>query len=101
MENLEHLIEAIRSALGPTSGLDSDDIDHNQLIALIEAYRSEESDWHPFAFFDANRNYTRNLVDDTNGKSNILVVCWVRLAAKSNERITYNSTESWQRQPHT
>lgn len=82
MKDFQNLIEAIGSALGPTSGLDSEDVDHSQLIALMEEYRSEESDWTPYSLFDPNRNYTRNLVDDTNGKSNILVVCWVRTTKK-------------------
>lgn len=77
MDNFKNLIEAIGSALGPTSGLDSEDVDHNELIALMEGYSSEEAEWAPYSLFDPNRNYTRNLVDDTNGKSNILVVCWV------------------------
>lgn len=72
-----HLIKAISSALGPSSGLDSEDVDHNELIALMKKYHSDETEWSPFALFDLDRNYTRNLVDDTNGKSNILVVCWV------------------------
>lgn len=78
MDTFGDLIKAIGSALGPTSGLDSEDVDHNQLIALMEGYRSDESEWSSYSLFDSNRNYTRNLVDDTNGKSNLLVVCWVR-----------------------
>lgn len=78
MESFENLIQAIGSALGPTSGLDCDDVDHNELIALMEQYQSDEAEWAPYSLFDQSRNYTRNLVDDTNGKSNILVVCWVR-----------------------
>jgi cysteine dioxygenase len=79
MKNFGDLIKAISSALGPTSGLDSEDVDHDQLIILMEEYRSDETEWLPYSLFDSNRNYTRNLVDDTNGKSNILVVCWVRM----------------------
>ena len=77
MDNFKQRITAIAAALGPTSGLDSDDIDHNELIALMERYRPDEREWHPYALGDDSRNYTRNLVDNTNGKSNILVVVWV------------------------
>lgn len=83
MDDFKNLIEAISSVLGPTSGLDSEDVDHNELLALMERYRSEEADWTTYSFFDPKRNYTRNLVDDTNGKSNILIVCWVGIIGKS------------------
>lgn len=77
MTTLKDLIEAIGEILGPTSGLDSDEVDHNALIHLMEQYKSDETDWAPYNLSDPSRNYTRNLVDETNGKSNILVVCWV------------------------
>lgn len=86
MDNFGNLIKAIGLALGPTSGLNSDDVDPNELIALMEQYASDETEWSPFALFDSNRNYTRNLVDDTNGKSNILVVCWVRARESTTEQ---------------
>ena len=77
MSSFTDLIRAIGTALGPTSGLDSDEVNHNGLIALMEQYESNEADWSLYALGDSNRNYTRNLVDNTNGKSNILVVVWV------------------------
>lgn len=77
IESLTELIEAIRGALGPCSGLDSEEVDHNELLRLMDAYSSNVDDWAQYALFDPSRNYTRNLVDDTNGKSNILVVAWV------------------------
>jgi len=77
MDSFTDLIKAIGAALGPTSGLDSDEVNHNELIALMEQYDLDEADWSPYALGDPSRNYTRNLVDNTNGKSNILVVVWV------------------------
>ncbi len=77
MASFTNLIKAIGAALGPTSGLDSEEVNHNELIAFMEQYTSDEADWSPYALGDASRNYTRNLVDNTNGKSNILVVVWV------------------------
>lgn len=77
MDGFTDLIGAIGAALGPTSGLDSDEVNHNELIALMEQYQSDEADWSSYALGDTSRNYTRNLVDNTNGKSNILVVVWV------------------------
>lgn len=77
MKTFKDLIEAIAMALGPTSGLDCEEVNHNELIELMEEYASREAEWAPYALGDPNRNYTRNLVDNTNGKSNILVVVWV------------------------
>ena len=77
MDSFTDLIKAIGAALGPTSGLDSDEVNHNELIALMEHYESDEADWSSYALGDTSRNYTRNLVDNTNGKSNVLVVVWV------------------------
>ena len=39
-------------------------------------YISCEPEWQQYAFADASRNYTRNLVDEGNGKSNLLIVVW-------------------------
>lgn len=83
MDSLKDLIEAIREALGPCSGLDSEEVDHNELLRLMDKYTSNISDWAAYALFDPSRHYTRNLVDDTNGKSNILVVAWVCIHKKS------------------
>ncbi|KAM0328079.1 hypothetical protein ACHAQA_005482 [Verticillium albo-atrum] len=72
----DRLVQALKTALGPSSGLDSDDIDVDYLAALMRDYVSSEEDWARFAFADASRGYTRNLVDDGNGKSNLLVLVW-------------------------
>ena len=37
--------------------------------------QSNEADWKKYAHFDQFK-YTRNLVDDGNGKFNLLVLCW-------------------------
>lgn len=87
MFKLENLIKAISDVLGTTSALDSEDVDHNKLIKLMEWYVSDEDDWAAYNLSDPNRNYTRNLVDETNGKSNILVVCWVRQLEEQNKQI--------------
>lgn len=68
----EELVQALKAALGPSSGLDSDDVDVEYLASLMKNYNSSESDWMKFAFADASRGYTRNLVDDGNGKSNLV-----------------------------
>ncbi|ROT40637.1 cysteine dioxygenase type I [Sodiomyces alkalinus F11] len=72
----DELVQALKLALGPSSGLDSDDVDIEYLTSLMREYGSAESEWSRFAFADASRGYTRNLVDDGNGKSNLLVLVW-------------------------
>ncbi|EFX04176.1 cysteine dioxygenase [Grosmannia clavigera kw1407] len=70
------LILGLKHALGPSSGLTSDDIDVGHLTRLMEKYDAKEKGWMPYNFGDASRGYTRNLVDEGNGKSNLLVLVW-------------------------
>ncbi|KAK0099963.1 Cysteine dioxygenase [Cadophora gregata] len=72
----ETLISDLSKILGPSSGLDSSDIDVLQLQKLMENYISSEKDWEKYAFEDLSRGYTRNLVDEGNGKSNLLILVW-------------------------
>ncbi|KAL2438822.1 Cysteine dioxygenase [Exophiala dermatitidis] len=75
-DDFHRLVRTLSDVLGPSSGIDSADVDENDLIRLMEGYVSQESQWHQYAFADPSRNYTRNLVDEGNGKSNLLVVVW-------------------------
>ncbi|KIX02007.1 uncharacterized protein Z518_07946 [Rhinocladiella mackenziei CBS 650.93] len=75
-DEFHRLVRALSDVLGPSSGIDSADVDENDLIRLMEEYISDENQWHQYAFADPSRNYTRNLVDEGNGKSNLLVVVW-------------------------
>ena len=77
MKTFQEVIDGISEVLGPTSGLDCEEIDHKVLIDLMSQYTSNESDWIQYALTDPRRLYTRNLVADTNKKSNILVLVWV------------------------
>ncbi|KAL8381635.1 hypothetical protein RB595_005765 [Gaeumannomyces hyphopodioides] len=70
------LVVELKHALGPSSGLTSDDVDVNHLTWLMDGYDAREQGWLPFAMQDASRGYTRNLVDEGNGKSNLLVLVW-------------------------
>ncbi|TQN71357.1 Cysteine dioxygenase [Colletotrichum shisoi] len=67
----DELVLALKEALGPSSGLDSADVDVNELMKLMEEYNTKESDWIQFAFAEKSMGYTRNLVDEGNGKSNL------------------------------
>lgn len=68
----EELVLALKSALGPSSGLTSDDVDVTFLTRLMKLYDSRDRSWAKYAFGDASRGYTRNLVDEGNGKSNLV-----------------------------
>ena len=68
----EQLVHDLRSALGPCSGIDSKDINPAKLQELMELYQSDERHWHPYALGDYSRSYTRNLVDEGNGKCNLV-----------------------------
>ncbi|KAA8573064.1 hypothetical protein EYC84_003598 [Monilinia fructicola] len=66
------LVADLSKILGPSSGLTSADVDVQQLRSLMERYISNEDEWKKYAFADLSRGYTRNLVDEGNGKSNLV-----------------------------
>lgn len=68
------LVADLSQILGPSSGLTSKDVDVQQLRDLMEGYISQEEHWRQYAFADLSRGYTRNLVDEGNGKSNLVCV---------------------------
>ena len=72
----DNLVEEIRAILGPSSGIDSDDVDVDDLIKAMEAYTSDQYEWNRYAFADLSRAYTRNFVDEGNGKANLLILVW-------------------------
>ncbi|KAH9904006.1 RmlC-like cupin domain-containing protein [Xylariomycetidae sp. FL2044] len=76
MNRFNQLVENIRDVLGPSSGLTSDDIDVEDLTHLMERYTSDSDEWAKYAMADADMPYTRNLVDEGNGKANLLILVW-------------------------
>ncbi|CAO3616441.1 unnamed protein product [Cunninghamella blakesleeana] len=74
--SLQELIQELHHALGPDGGLDSEHIDQNEIIRIMEKYNSNAEDWQHYAMFDRSRPYTRNLVDDGNGKFNLMILAW-------------------------
>jgi cysteine dioxygenase len=68
----EKLVDDLSAALGPSSGLDSSDVDPMKIQLLMENYVSNSDEWTSFALGDASRTYTRNLIDEGNGKSNLV-----------------------------
>ncbi|KAI0439544.1 cysteine dioxygenase type I [Xylaria telfairii] len=76
MNAFEQLVDDIRTALGPSSGLNSEDVDVEDLTHLMERYVSDPQEWTQYALSNENMAYTRNLVDEGNGKANLLVLVW-------------------------
>ncbi|KAH7017569.1 RmlC-like cupin domain-containing protein [Ilyonectria destructans] len=75
-DRFEELVMGLKEALGPSSGLTCDDVNINFLTRLMEDYDGSDNQWSKYAFGDHSRGYTRNLVDEGNGKSNLLVLVW-------------------------
>jgi cysteine dioxygenase len=71
-DKFQSLVQALSDKLGPCSGINSDDVDENELQQLMEDYISDESEWAKYFFPSSNMAYTRNLVDKGNGKSNLV-----------------------------
>ncbi|GFO37078.1 cysteine dioxygenase [Plakobranchus ocellatus] len=53
----------------------SDDISVEYVQKLMASYKGNPREWKKFAKFDKFR-YTRNLVDEGNGKFNLMILCW-------------------------
>lgn len=70
--SFEKLVQDLSAALGSSSGLDSDDVDPVDIQKLMDGYVSNEAEWGPYALGDISRTYTRNLIDEGNGKSNLV-----------------------------
>ena len=68
----QQLVQDLCNVLGPSSGLDSADVDPLDLQKLMQGYMSTEAEWQKYAWGDPSRTYTRNLVDKGNGKSNLV-----------------------------
>ncbi|XP_015109662.1 cysteine dioxygenase type 1 [Diachasma alloeum] len=66
---LGELIQELHNAFN------SDIVDIDNVQKLISSYRSNPHDWKKYAKFDRYR-YTRNLVDEGNGRFNLMVLCW-------------------------
>ncbi|CAG7835243.1 unnamed protein product [Allacma fusca] len=69
IHTLEHLIRRLYQVF------ESDYINIEYVTRLMEAYKSNTEDWGKFAKFDQFR-YTKNLIDEGNGKFDLILVCW-------------------------
>lgn len=79
VSTFEDLVCAIRAILGPSSGIDSADVDVESLMDTMRAYDScgpDSHQWKRYALADPSRSYTRNGVDECNDKANLLILVW-------------------------
>lgn len=68
-QTLQDLIQILHNIFS------SDKINVEEVQTIMESYESNPLDWRQFAKFDQYR-YTRNLVDEGNGKFNLMILCW-------------------------
>ncbi|KAK2156596.1 hypothetical protein LSH36_209g04021 [Paralvinella palmiformis] len=69
INSLEELIQKLRQIFK------SDKIDVDYVTAVLSSYKSNPKDWKKYSIFDTHR-YTRNLIDEGNGKYNLMALCW-------------------------
>lgn len=69
VDTLDDLIRELRSAF------QTDHVNIERVQDLMSSYKSNPRDWIKFAQFDRYR-YTRNLVDEGNGKYNLMLLAW-------------------------
>jgi len=54
---------------------EDDHVNVDEVMDMLASYKSNRNDWLPYAKFDPHK-YTRNLVDQGNGKYNLMILCW-------------------------
>jgi hypothetical protein len=91
-KDLDDLVRLLHIELG-VNGLDSKEVDVARVQKLMTNYTSNKEDWAKYAMFDKGR-YTRNLVDDGNGKFNLMILAWPETIGryvnkKKTERFMY------------
>jgi len=69
VDTLDDLIRELRSAFA------TDHVNIERVQDIMSAYKSNPREWIKFAKFDRHR-YTRNLVDEGNGKFNLMLLAW-------------------------
>jgi len=89
------LIRDLSNVLGPSSGLDSADVDPHDIEQLMQAYKSNPAEWLQYAWGDSGRPYTRNLVDEGNGKSNLVGQYEATLELLLTMNIAGPSLDAW------
>ncbi|KAJ2394464.1 hypothetical protein GGI23_004676 [Coemansia sp. RSA 2559] len=75
VKTLQDLITALNQTMGD-SGLGDDPRTVRQARKLMQSYVSHSTDWSQYAVYHEGTRYTRNLVDDGNGRYNLLMIVW-------------------------
>lgn len=52
------------------------DVDPEDVKDLLRSYKSNPSHWKKYCHFDPIK-YTRNLINDGNGRFNVILLCWM------------------------
>jgi cysteine dioxygenase len=82
-KSLNELIELIYQAFA------TDEVNIDYVHTIMNNYKGNMNEWAPFIKFQPNK-YTRNLVDNGNGKFNLMILCW----AESQGSSIHNHTNS-------
>ncbi|KAJ2884753.1 hypothetical protein H4R27_001865 [Coemansia aciculifera] len=75
VKTMQDLVLSLNEAMG-NSGLGEDLRTVRQVKQLMHSYVSQSDDWVQHAIYHEGSRYTRNLVDDGNGKYNLLILVW-------------------------
>ncbi|KAJ2799242.1 hypothetical protein H4R20_004517 [Coemansia guatemalensis] len=73
--NMQELISSLNAVMGD-QGLGEDLETVRRVKQLMRSYVSKSQDWEKYAVYQDGTRYTRNLVDDGNGKYNLLILVW-------------------------
>ncbi|KAJ2154804.1 hypothetical protein J3F82_000873 [Coemansia sp. RSA 637] len=75
IHTMSDLIAQLNTCMGDT-GLGTDPHTVRLVRQLMHSYTGTNSDWSQYAIYKPGTRYTRNLVDDGNGKYNLLMLVW-------------------------
>ncbi|KAJ2025709.1 hypothetical protein IWW57_003289 [Coemansia sp. S610] len=75
VKTMQDLVRSLNEAMG-SSGLGDDLCTVRKVKQLMHTYASQSDDWAQHAVYHEGTRYTRNLVDDGNGKYNLLILVW-------------------------
>ncbi|KAJ2453361.1 hypothetical protein EV183_002316 [Coemansia sp. RSA 2336] len=74
-KTMQDLIRLLNQTMGD-SALGDDMGTVRKVKQLMRSYISQSQDWAQYAVYQEGSRYTRNLVDDGNGKYNLLILVW-------------------------
>ena len=75
-KDLKELVSILREVFS------HDYVNVDYVKQVMENYKSNAKDWRQYAKYDPHK-YTRNLIDEGNGKYNILLLCWAESQGSS------------------